>query len=109
MPAYSVTHKNCKTYGLPVQKCNSEVSCVVDGLGFRIQRLASRRLASDTDEALDVELLPGCRNGLDPRLCLAAFVGLLARCRSLLRNNLAALVLHETARCQTTRGLHLPC
>merc|ERR1712060_830623 len=72
--AYSATQRGCKASWAAVQKCNSEVSCVVEGLGFRIQRLASRCLASEGDEALEVERLPGLRAGLGPRLCLAAFV-----------------------------------
>merc|ERR1711972_250276 len=79
---------------------DSCTSSVVDGLGFGIQGLPSRGLASERHEALDVELLPGLRAGFCPSLRLPACISLLAGRRRFLGDDFAVLVLREQGLCQ---------
>merc|ERR1712083_1283499 len=83
----------------PLSRQNSSV---VDGLGFGIQGLAGSSLASERNEALDVEFLPGLRACFRPLLCLAACVTLPGGSRFRLGDDPAGLALDEIGLRQAT-------
>merc|ERR1719262_1135371 len=81
-----------------VKAASSAPSLAVDLLHL----LVECRPFLDCDEALDAELLPGLRHGLDP--ALDVLVPLLASCARLLAHDLPVRVFDKVRLCKTSLG-----